>query len=417
MSFLVWGQLRRSGRINTLMALLIATFVFLVAGGTLATTLITDTLLGPASSFLGGDVGVVRSRVVPRIVPMGLQVAAIWEWDVFTIDEIAGRLPNDSAILSLTLCLPGMSVRFRQTSQGKLDYSGVVRERVRLLGRSVGPDGLGLKVADGRSLTAADDGQAVLLLPTSHYLCRDMGVRVGDELRCLVPRVRRNQGIPDPIGIPVPGLGGPYLDLDDTREATFKVVGLVDEPLMNDVVLVPLGTLQDLAGAQGLCNEVGLSSSAESVLNHEAVSLGGGFYVVSPAFIAAPLVIQAEALTTQGRLLVLAFALTTVFVLTVLAVADLAQRRRELSLLQALGLTRTQLAFIGFWRFSGALVGSLILAVVPVIALAIAYARNPLQCLASAFQHCWPVLALLMIAAVLSVLMAPRRPMEGLTCG
>lgn len=77
MRFLIWRQLRRSGRTNILMALLIATFVFLVAGATLATTLITDTLLRPVSSNLGGDVGVIRSRVAPRIVPMGLGVAAI----------------------------------------------------------------------------------------------------------------------------------------------------------------------------------------------------------------------------------------------------------------------------------------------------------------------------------------------------
>ncbi len=415
MLFLVWRQLRRSGRTHILIALLIATFVFLVAGGTLATTLITDALLGPASSLLGGDVGVVRSRLAPRMVPMGLQVAAIWEWDVFTIDELVGRLPERSDVLSLTLSLPGMSARIRQASQGKPDYSAVVKDRVRILGRSVGPGGLGLKVAEGRFLTEADDGLAVLLLPTSHYLYREVGVRVGDELRCLVPQVRRNQGIPDRIGIFVPGLGGPYLNLDEAREATFKVVGLVDEPLMNEVLVVPLGTLQKLAGAEGLYNSVGLSAPAESALAHEAVSLGGGFYVVSPAFIAAPLVVQVEALTNQGRLLVLAFSLTTLFVLSVLAVADLAQRRRELSLLQALGLTRTQLAFMGFWRFAGAVVASLILAAVPVVALAFAYARKPLECLAVAFRYCWPVLAVLVVAALLSVLMAPKRPMEGLT--
>lgn len=73
------------------------------------------------------------------------------------------------------------------------------------------------------------------------------------------------------------------------------------------------------------------------------------------------------------------------------------------------------MAFMGFWRFAGALVASLILAVVPVVALAFAHARKPLECLATAFRYCWPVLAVLVVAALLSVLMAPKRPMEGLT--
>lgn len=213
-----------------------------------------------------------------------------------------------------------MSASVRQAAAGSSDYSALDRG-IRLFGRSIGPDGQGLKVVAGRPLTEADDGRAVLLLPTVNYLYREAGVRVGDELRCLVPGVRRNQGIPDIIGIYVPGLGGPYLDPDNAQEATFKVVGLIDEPVMNEVVVVPLGTLQKLAGAEGLYNSVGLSAPAESALAHEAVSLGRGFYVVSPAFIAAPLVMQVEALTNQGRLLVLTFSLITLFVLSVLAVA------------------------------------------------------------------------------------------------
>jgi len=393
------------------MAVLIGAFVFLVAGGTLATNLITETMLAPASGPLGGDVMVVRSRVVPRIVPIGLQVAAIWEWDVFTLDELEGRLPDQFDVVSLSLSLPARQVRLRRASQEELDFPRVVR----LLGRSIGPDGLGLRVAEGRSLVEADDGEAVLVLPTGHYLCRDFGVRVGDEIRCLVPQVKRNRGLPDPIGLYVPGLGGRYLDLDGAREATFKVIGLVDEPMMHEVGIVPLGTLQRLSGAESLYNQAGLSAPAEVVFSREAVPIGGGFYAAGPAFVAAPFLIQAEALTTQGRLLVLVFSLTTVLVLTALAIADLAQRRRELALLQALGLTRAQLAFLGFWRFAGTLVVSMTLAVVPIVSLAFTYAREPLECLAAAFRYCWPVLALLVVAAVLTMLMAPSRPMEGLT--
>lgn len=58
-------------------------------------------------------------------------------------------------------------------------------------------------------------------------------------------------------------------------------------------------------------------------------------------------------------------------------VADLARRRREHSLLQALGLTKAQLAFMGLWRFAGTVIASLALALAPIAGVALTYTEHP----------------------------------------
>jgi hypothetical protein len=377
--------------------------------------MLSEVMARPVKAFVGGDVGAIRTSAEPRVVPLGTGIGVMWEWDVFYVSELTSRLPQGSEVCSSTLSLPTMIAGVNGALLGKASFTDSAYRSNRLFARSIDPGTPKFKLVSGRLLGQEDDGQSVALLSTWSRLAREKGIGVGDEITCLVPKVKPGRGAADVIGIPVDGLGGRYLDFANSTMCGFRIVGVIDEPLLGDFgIVTPLSTLQNLSGAGNLVNLVGLRAADQKTMIIEARYLGGGFYEFGPGFVSAPLSLQLEALVTQGNLLVMILSVLSGLVLVAVTAADLSQRRREHSLLQALGLTKGELAYVGLWRGAGVIVASLALILAPILVVAVTLTNEPVQTLRVSLPACWPVIVLVIAAAFLSVLMAPRLPMEGL---
>lgn len=417
MLFLILRQLRGSSGVAVLMAVLICLSIFITAGVGVAVRALVEATAEPEVSFIGGEMGVVKSGVEPRVTALGLGVGCIWEWNVFEPGEAITALPPGTAVSSMTLSLPGMITGYGQTKLGEDAMVESAYRNNRLYGRSLSPTAPPLFLKEGRLLGPEDEGSLVGLISSGHFLVRQCGLTVGSHVTCLVPRVTPGRGGRDVIGIPVEGVGAAYLDYSEPMEADIRIVGIVNEPFLDQFIIVPLSGLQAASHAGRLVNLLGLSTKgaqadATGANGTKAQSLGHGFYSFSPGFINAPLTLQLESLRQQGRLLMAVLALLSAATLAAVAMLDLSQRRREHSLLNALGLRKGQLALASLTRFAGVVLVGAILAVAGVAAAAFA-TKHPSQVLRDVLLVGWPIVAFVLVAAVFSMLTAPREPLEG----
>ncbi len=402
------------------MTILLALSVFTIVGSHVAVAGLLGHFWRPQTVFQGGDLAVIRSGTVPQSRPSGFEVYIAWEWAAFDPEALAERMPEGASIATQTLNLPARIQSVGETS---------VDERLAgtaLFGRSYAED-FQPHIVSGRGLSPADEGHLVAVISRSHYLVagrsgsttapdRAARVGLGDEVVLLVPAVRPGMGVPFVMGASASS-GARYLCWDEARTVKLRIVGVFQEPgTLKSAILMPLGTLQRLTGAGSLVNMVGLRGGARLASRPDPSPLGDDFYVFSPAFTFAPLALQMEALRLQGRSLVATVALLTALVLLAIAISELAQRRRETSLLDALGLAPSQVALLAMARFAGVVLLGVLLALPPLVVTAYGLlGRTALRTLWAGLALVWPVLVLVAASALVSAALAPTRPLEGLT--